>query len=324
MVGAVARPGVGAVSEPDGTPTTLVYHAGALGDFITALPAIAAWKRIRGSGRRGIRLILLGRPSHAVLAGELADTTWDAGSGRFASLFAADPSPEVRAALAFVDSALVFAPDGAGIARGLAAAGIREIVRQDPFPRERVHVVDYHLSLFDGAVPASADRMPRVMVDAVVSTVRPVVIHPGSGSPDKNWPIGRFVAAAEALAGAGPIAWILGPAEEEAGLAAAIAESRPPDDVAWRGLSLENLARRLAGARLLVGNDSGIAHLAAAVGCPVVVLFGASDPVVWSPRGRAVTVVGDGTGGMSVIGLDSVVRAARAALAADHPCSWAT
>jgi heptosyltransferase III len=51
------------------------------------------------------------------------------------------------------------------------------------------------------------------------------------------------------------------------------------------------LARWLSGAKLYVGNDSGIAHLAAAVGVPVAVFFGPTDPAVWAPRGPSVTVL---------------------------------
>ena len=54
---------------------------------------------------------------------------------------------------------------------------------------------------------------------------------------------------------------------------------------------LYELACRLAGARVFIGNDSGIAHLAAAVGTPVVALFGPTDPRVWAPRGRDVRVL---------------------------------
>ncbi len=297
--------------------TSLVYHAGALGDFITALPAIATWKRTRVP--RG-RLVLLGRPAHAALAVGLVDEAWDAGAARFASLFAGEATGAagaVSAALSGVESALVFASENAGIVRGLESAGVRDIVRQDPFPNSRVHVVDYHLSLFPDLALTPEDRVPRVAVDAAVSAARAVVLHPGSGSPTKNWPIERFVALAATLAGDVPIAWVVGPAEEESGIAAAIAAAAIPGAATWRGLPLSELARRLAGARLFAGNDSGVAHLAAAVGCPTVVLFGASDPVVWAPRGRSVTVIGDGSGGMATIGVDAVASAARV-LASDR------
>jgi heptosyltransferase-3 len=295
--------------------TGLVYHAGALGDFVAALPALAAWRR---QSARTARLVLLGRPAHAALAAGVVDDAWDAGSARFASLFAGRPSPDVRALLADVGSALVFAPAGAGIVRGLESAGVHDIVRHDPFPRERVHVVDYHLSLFPDLALTPAERVPHVVVGAggataareASSPARPIVIHPGSGSLSKNWPLDRFIELARHLSGFGPIAYVLGPAEEESGTAMVI--DGPISAVrVWRNLPLSELADRLAGARLFAGNDSGVAHLAAAVGCPVVVLFGASDPAVWAPRGRSVTIVGDGTCGMEAIGVEAVLAACR-------------
>jgi heptosyltransferase III len=310
--------------------TSLVYHAGALGDFLTALPAIAAWRRQRAGGGP---VVLLGRPAHAVLAAGLVEGAWDAGSARFASLFAGSPSPEVRALLADIDSALVFAPAGAGIVRGLERAGVRGIVRHDPFPKERVHVVDYHLSLFPNLALEPDERVPHVAVGAggaaaeggaaavptttavheVAAPARPMVIHPGSGSLSKNWPVERFVEIAERLGGETPIVWVIGPAEAESGTAEAIDRAIPGARV-WRNLPLSELADRLCGARLFVGNDSGVAHLAAAAGCPVVVMFGASDPVVWAPRGRSVTVLGDGTRGMNAISVEAVLAACRAIL----------
>ena len=55
--------------------------------------------------------------------------------------------------------------------------------------------------------------------------------------------------------------------------------------------SLVELARELASARLYIGNDSGITHLAAAVGCPTIALFGPTDAAVWAPRGGHVTAL---------------------------------
>ena len=74
-----------------------------------------------------------------------------------------------------------------------------------------------------------------------------------------------------------PVHWLCGPEEELAG--------------AIRIADLYKLACWLRSARIFVGNDSGISHLAAAVGTPVVAFFLASDAKVWAPRGRAVDLV---------------------------------
>ncbi|MBI3091392.1 MAG: glycosyltransferase family 9 protein [Candidatus Tectomicrobia bacterium] len=119
---------------------------------------------------------------------------------------------------------------------------------------------------------------------------RPIVaLHPGSGSVQKCWPVERFALLAGWLrrqCGARLIV-CLGPAETErleprqwnlaeADILPAVA---PPLDV------LGALLRRC---HLFIGNDSGIAHLAAAAGCPSVVLFGVTDWRIWRPLGSHV------------------------------------
>jgi heptosyltransferase-3 len=101
------------------------------------------------------------------------------------------------------------------------------------------------------------------------------VIHPFSGSAKKNWPLERFRELAARLAL--PVRWCAGPEEAL--------------DDAVRFENLRELARWLATARIYIGNDSGITHLAVAVGIPVVAIFVASDPEIWAPRGDRVVVV---------------------------------
>ena len=55
--------------------------------------------------------------------------------------------------------------------------------------------------------------------------------------------------------------------------------------------NLYDLACWLATARLYIGNDSGITHLAAAVGVPTIAIFMTTDPRVWAPRGDHVTIL---------------------------------
>jgi ADP-heptose:LPS heptosyltransferase len=102
-------------------------------------------------------------------------------------------------------------------------------------------------------------------------------IHPSASSQAKRAPMEVFQAAAAKLELTMPVHWLCGPEEE---LPGAI---HIPD--------LYELARWLRGASIFVGNDSGISHLAAAVGTPVVAFFQASDPKVWAPRGTAVDVI---------------------------------
>jgi len=106
-------------------------------------------------------------------------------------------------------------------------------------------------------VGAPLGLIPKIAVKQSVAR-ETVVMHPFSGSASKNWPIESYIH----LAG------------------------RLPLPVEWaqdRFESLLDLAEWMAGARLYIGNDSGITHLAAAVGVPVIAIFVSSDPKLWGP-----------------------------------------
>jgi hypothetical protein len=134
-------------------------------------------------------------------------------------------------------------------------------------PREGgVHAVDYYMRQAggdDGAVPHIAcPRNDRGFI----------AIHPFSGSPRKNWPLDKYRALAARVGR--PVEFCAGPEER-------LEEAVRFDD-------LYSVALWLASAHVYAGNDSGISHLAAAVGTPVVAIFRTSDPRVWAPRGPAV------------------------------------
>jgi len=120
----------------------------------------------------------------------------------------------------------------------------------------------------------------------------PVAIHPGSGSPARNWPDERWQELMARLDM--PVLLVLG--EVERGrwnapmLAGLPATCRARIEIADR-LSLPELAAALRRCRLFLGHDTGVSHLAAAVGRPCVLLFGPTDPAVWAPPGPHVRVI---------------------------------
>lgn len=143
---------------------------------------------------------------------------------------------------------------------------------------------------FFPALPPPAEGIPHIAVPR-----QPVqnfaVIHPFASNPAKRWPLENFREVAAGLEI--PVKWCTGPQEH-------LEDAIQVDD-------LYELACWISTARLYVGNDSGIAHLAAAVGTPVIAIFLASDPRVWAPRGRHVTVI-------ERPGVAEVVAAARSEL----------
>lgn len=119
-------------------------------------------------------------------------------------------------------------------------------------------------------------------------------IHPGANDPARRWPPGCFAAIGDALAVQGLRVVLTGTAPE-GGLTAAVARAMraPSLDLAGR-TSLGALAALLEGSRLLVCNDTGVSHLAAALWTPSVVIFLSSDPLRWAPRNRGLHRVVDG------------------------------
>jgi ADP-heptose:LPS heptosyltransferase len=116
-------------------------------------------------------------------------------------------------------------------------------------------------------------------------------IHPGSGSPHKNWPLERFLETARELRDRDrfqPI-FLLGPVEEETDTISIPAIQTQGFPII-RNLSLPVLTGLLSFCRGYLGNDSGISHLAAALGIPAVVIFGPTDPYFWGPKGKAVRI----------------------------------
>lgn len=123
---------------------------------------------------------------------------------------------------------------------------------------------------------------------------RLAVIHPGSGSRNKRWPLEYFLEIARMLGDSGrPGIIVTGEAEPD--LEARLGATPLPPGWRWRGGSppLLYLAGLLAAAGLYLGNDSGVTHLAAAVGAPSLALFRREWLPAWRPAGRVRILAAD-------------------------------
>lgn len=114
-----------------------------------------------------------------------------------------------------------------------------------------------------------------------------VCIHPGARAPARRWPAERFAAVADLLAARGLRVVVTGTAEEEE-LAAAVARAMHTGSLNLAGRTpLGVLAALLTGARLLVCNDTGVAHVAEALRVPSVTIYTGSSPERWAAADRA-------------------------------------
>ena len=158
---------------------------------------------------------------------------------------------ETLPALEF-DGAIIWMKDPA-VQANLRASGVPNVIRADPFPLFG-HASDHLLRTLSLARPELPDLWNPETAD--------ILVHAGSGSPKKNWPF-----------------------FPELQLRLPVVRQIPHD------LNLLELMRRISSCRAFVGNDSGITHLAAYVGCPTVALFGPTDPRTWGPVGRRARVI---------------------------------
>lgn len=115
---------------------------------------------------------------------------------------------------------------------------------------------------------------------------RYLCIHPGGRAPARRWPPERFAAVGERLAAEGwPIVLTGAPWERSLTGEVAARMRYPAEDLAG-SLSLGGMAALIGGARLLICNDTGVSHIAAALRVPSVVIFTGSSPERWAPLDR--------------------------------------
>lgn len=285
---------------------TFIHHDGALGDALLSLPCIREIRKSAGL------LCMAGRPDVAGLLKQmgLVDEAYSADNALYASLYTAAADEQAERFLTPFDRAFLFT------VRKDSSFGIhlRRIVPETgsiltiPPAGEKIHATDYRMrQLAPDRNPATApvmmevplkyrEQAQRLLTDAGCKDgeQRLTVIHPGSGGRKKCWPLERYLRLADRLLGEQDtfLAVLSGPAEDY-GMRERIEQfvrSRH-NTVHLRDRELSLVAAILSMAGLYVGNDSGITHLAAAVGAPVIALFGPTDPRVWGPKGAKVRVL---------------------------------
>jgi len=183
--------------------------------------------------------------------------------------------------------------------RSLKASGIGEVWLMPPFPRRRIPLLHHHLEglrrygiLYKVAFPDLSLRdeereSARTFLKQRGITGPYFVIHPGAGSPQKIWPPERMAEIARWASRWGYFPVVVeGPADGAP--CSAFLKALGIPFLHLKHPPLRFLCAIISQGRFFLGNDSGISHLAAASGCPTLVLFGPTDPVLWSPRGVSV------------------------------------
>lgn len=268
----------------------LIIRGGAIGDFILTLPVLAA---LRVAFPR-TQLEILGYPHIAqlALAGGLAEEARPIEAQALSGFFAPEGvlSPDLReyfAGFAIILSYL-YDPDGtfqANVARCSKAQFIAGPHRPDE--AAGVHASDALLKPLQRLAIFEADPHPRLHLPAPPPSGIPgrIALHPGSGSEQKNWPEARWAEFLQRLVESTRHQLLLVGGEAEGARLERLARPFPQDRVTIaRSLPLVDLAGVLSRCSGFVGHDSGITHLAAALGLGGLVLWGQTNRAVWEPR----------------------------------------
>jgi heptosyltransferase-2 len=306
----------------EGKGRILVIRGGAIGDFILTLPVLAALR----AQFPAVSLEVLGYAHIAQLArvGGLADVVRSIEARALASFFARNGSLPEDMQDYFARFALIlsFLYDPDGIFRENVGRCARAQFIQGPHRPDDaagIHATEVFLKPLERLAIFDADPTPQLVFPGNGGERgSAIALHPGSGSARKNWPEERWAELVRQLGGIGVDSLLLIGGEAETGRAQRLADcagqgrNKIQVEVA-ENLPLPELAARLGRCQFFIGHDSGITHLAAAVGLPGLVLWGESVAEVWRPRSERMHLL---RAGRNLAGLEvsEVIEALRVRL----------
>lgn len=282
----------------------LVLHPGALGDLILSLPAL----RVLRERFEHARITLAANTDFAgTVATGYADQILSLSALPLHRLHSQEPIP-LEDQMLWRSYDRILSWTGSGLKT--FAKRLEElhpcvlVTGWMPKVGERRHVARLFMdSLHPWLSPPQAIVPPAIVLEAQARLCgaewlreqgwrgeRPVIaLHPGAGSAAKRWPHQRYHELAQRLRAQAELLIIEGPAEP--GLGRELAGALEPATYLASQLPLPVLTAALSYCQAFVGNDSGIAHLAAGLRIPCVVLFGPTRPEHWAPIGSSVTVL---------------------------------
>ncbi len=272
----------------EGGDRAVLIRTGGLGDFVLTLPFLAELRR-----RFAHVTVITHRRYWELIAGDGLADDWLSVDNRSMSTLWSIPEGEVARRLAGAELFLAWKDPDGSLARGLARAGVLHTCWLESRPGTAPHVTLRMFAAAGWEPPAGLLEQP-VLARATAPRTGVLWLHPGSGASEKNAPVAWFAARAKAwLSRTGLNGVIISLGEADLALEAPMRElfaGLPHERLIMP--SLRDLRRRLAGEALqLIGNDTGVTHLAAALGVPVEVAFRCTDDEVWRPIGRHVTIV---------------------------------
>jgi heptosyltransferase III len=267
----------------------LIFHSGALGDFIQTWPLGLALGRLNPQSR----VIYVTQRQKGILAEKSLRLDFADSESGWHHLFGdAAKLPEIcRRTLTSAHSIFTFlATPGAAWMNAVASIAPKaqiSAISSGPWPR-----ILESLSPLP-VVRAATSQILASIAERGIGVTRtnengPIAIHPGSGSPQKCWPFDSFLVLIERLQESGRHCRIfVGEVELERWPADRLHRLQSTAETVHPATYVD-LLRELSDCSAFVGNDSGPGHLAAIIGLPTLILFGPTDPNLWKPLGPCV------------------------------------
>jgi heptosyltransferase-3 len=300
----------------------LVIRGGAIGDFILTLPTLKALREAYPQAH----LEILGYKHIAVLAEKrfYAEAVRSIEYGPLSSFFAKNLELPNDLANHFASFDLVISylydPDGI-FENNLRRCGVENLIHGPAKVDDLDHAARQLARPLEELGLRASDFAPRIYPstedrkfakDFLRGMPRPILaIHAGSGSEMKNWPIENWIEFGNVVLDSDKFrgSLIIVSGEADQGRSNELETIWRNDRVQFaRNLPLPVLAA-LLGHAIFVGHDSGISHLAAAVGAKCILLFGPTNPEVWAPMNENVEVIRGLNGDMREIGCEDVIEA---------------
>jgi heptosyltransferase-2 len=267
-----------------------------LGDAVMALPAVQHLKSMLGTEQLAVaapeklaalwqacpfvdRVVVLTAPKH------LWTTARELHAGKFRSAVLFPNSLRVAA-----ETLLAGIPQRLGYSRDGRRLLLSRAVSMPPRNPARLHQRFYYLDLVSALGGPGQDATPELRVKAEPQQI--VALCPGAEyGPAKRWPVDRFAAVARHFINRHQLRAVIFGAESDAEVAAHLATQIPEVENRAGKTSLAEFMTALAGAKLVVCNDSGAMHLASVLGTPTVAIFGSTEPQMTGPLGPRTEVL---------------------------------
>jgi ADP-heptose:LPS heptosyltransferase len=278
----------------------LIFHLGALGDFILTWPLSLALSRLYPQSR----IIYVTHGEKGELAERILRVESDDAEQGWHQLHSDGPSLPPLAAnrLAGAHTIINFLSAGGDrwTSNVVAAAPEAHLLAIQPRPPAEYahHATDFMIEQLDPApaVKAAVLQILRGIEQRGVIPRRPhghsVLMHPGSGGRQKCWPRDRFIELITRLRNYGRrVTVALGEVEADRWSSDDITKFTRAADKVVHPPRLVDLYEAVSAAEIVIANDSGPAHLAGIIGVPTIALFGPSDPKIWRPLGPSVTAI---------------------------------